>query len=835
MRLVMLCATLSACATVSTAPPNPDADLKSWDEVTAGFTRHEGPVSVWSRSDGTTLLELRPADLDKHFGVTGSISRSTGLASSFTGMPLDSGRLISFRRVGRSIAVVHHTEYLLEASTANARPTGEVVLAVLPILSMKDEITLVDPKAWLLSDHLALAEVLKKGWVSSPEQGLSPDKERSFVERVQVFPRNLEADVTLTFVPPRPPPIPAVSPSLSTALSVGVRWSLYALPEQPMAARLADDRIGYFVSSQLDPHARAQPVIDRVFRWRLEKKNPAAASSPPVTPIVFHLDGSIPADLRPVVRDAVLEWNRAFEALGFTGAIEVRDAPKDLDLLDVRYSVIHWTSTADLGPWGYGPAQVDPRTGEILNADVTLNNSILTGLSGGRFYARPGGCAAGPFVGTQLSLAVASGRLDPRPLIAEAVRWTVLHEVGHTLGLRHNFRASANTPAAKLHDREWTAVHGLMSSVMDYPGLNLAPAGVTQGFFFTPTVGDYDRLAIKYGYGVGLDEKALAAIAAQATMPSVNFGTDEDAWLENWAVDPYTNGGDLGDDPLRWATDWVALIDRSFDGLPEAVTRDGESWADATELFVRAYAERTANLVNATKFVGGAQLIRGHRGDAVVPVAPVPAEQQRRALALVLDAGFGAASTRPFTPQLIARLPPRRGLRVEGALSAPTVVPVDPQVHTLVASSQRTLFDALLDPARLHRVIDNTIRAPTDALTLAELFTTITRSVFSELDAPRVQVGSFRRNTQRLWAARLLALVREPDTTITHGGAFMETPPGSYPPPDARSLARAELRSVAKRAQALAPRALDAETSAHLNELSELITRTLDAPPSTKE
>ena len=342
-----------------------------------------------------------------------------------------------------------------------------------------------------------------------------------------------------------------------------------------MRPRLADSRIGHFGTAKVNfsDDSRFLPVRWYVQRWRLEKKDPNAELSEVVKPITFYIGNEIPEKYREPIRQGIVEWNKGFERIGLKNAIVVKQQPDDADydLGETQYSSVRWMATATPSFGAIGPSQVDPRTGEILDADIGWDasqvrniralktESVVTytpmydavsgelnpaaiGIAGGmgstgnshRF------CAhfehASREVGFAMSLLEARGELDPNSpeadqLVFDFLKDVTMHEVGHTLGLRHNFHASTAVSQQQASDRAYAEKNGLTGSVMEYTPVNLALKGEQQGAYFTPTLGAYDYWAIEYAYkpfSAEQENLELAKIAARASDPQLAFATDED-------------------------------------------------------------------------------------------------------------------------------------------------------------------------------------------------------------------------------------------------------------------------------------------------------------------
>jgi hypothetical protein len=445
-----------------------------------------------------------------------------------------------------------------------------------------------------------------------------------------------------------------------------------------------------------------------------------------------------------------------------------------------------------------------------------------------------------------------------RDYIGQALKALVMHEVGHTLGLRHNFRGSAGASADQLADRRFTAEHGMGVSVMDYSPPALTQDPHKQGHYYAPTVGSYDRWAVNYGYsdvaapfldpartplhtesvpGGGdpfatwtpeAELNGLRAIASEAADPAHLYGSDEDAGFGGYGLDPTVSRYDQTDDPLGWARDRVLLIDGLFDSLETRVVAPGQGYGRLRRAFTDLLTDRWYALLVTTKYLGGATTARDHRGDpsARPAVVTVPLERQREALALLAESGFGERAYR-FSPELLNRLGPDRWMHWGATPSAGGRI--DFPLHDWALTQQSSLLGQLLDPAVLARIRDAELRAAEGGETLGipELFATLTAAIWAETSvgtraaggkpAPLRNIGSVRRDLQRLYLNSLTRMIVSPS-------------PGT--PEDARTLARAtlvELGAQLDRVLATSRPGPDAYTRAHLQDSRERIAQVLNA------
>jgi len=817
------------------------------DEVTAQLNASPGFINSYTTEDGKLAWEITEDHFGEDFLVVVQMAEGIGDSPLLTGYPLDSD-MMTFRMRNEKIELITRNPYFrADPGTPLARMVDmgfqESVYAAFPIIARDNDAGryLIDVTSLFVNDWVGFRVALP----SLYGVGFGLDFSRSTLTSVKAFPENVEVKVELSFATAAP--IPSLALPDENTMPIHVHYSVLKLPDEPMKPRLADDRVGFFSSAYKDFSKQAGPTntVHIVNRWRLEKKDPYAAISDPVEPIIYYIEDTIPEVLRPYVKEGVEAWQPAFEAAGFSNAIIAMDQPDDPDWDpgDARYSTIRWMPSIT-SVFAIGPSDVDPRSGEILNSDILFASDWVSSLSGQSnllvespldFVKREKEAfeIANVFNPkyTEYLCSVASGAIPhanllrytlmadgviseagevPWDYVGEAIRETVMHEVGHGIGLRHNFKASTAVPNDRLHDTTYTRANGVTGSVMEYNPPNIAADRSEQGDYYNHVVGPYDKWAIQWGYlPVGnetLDpHPQLTAIAEELGKPGHEYGTDEDAWIYQYAIDPYITQWDLGSDPIAYYRNQQDLVARLWDGLEDRVVVDGgELWPLRNALHSLLWSH-SQGYVYHVKALGGVHVTRAHADDpsGLTPFKVVDPNEQRRALDFVLEA-FDSSVLADFPKELLDVSPPERHWDW-GTTFAPGSARFNYPLHDIMTGLRTLILDFTFMPERLARIRDNAYRtADMNPFTLSDLYDGFTEKIFENVLAGRADDDSFQRAVQIEYLYRL---IYQATGSLAVSGRMMETAEdiiGLHPSPsgatpgvnDARALAFAELQRV---------------------------------------
>jgi hypothetical protein len=904
-----------------TAESKKPSKFRKFSDVTEGAKKYEGLLDLYEK-DQHLYAVLTGGDFDKPFLAPMTIARGAGSA----GMSLNFGEqwIIAFKRVGDRVQLIRkNLRYEAPKGTPLEKAVHQnytdSVLMALPIVS--DDApgggVLIDLNDIFFSDFAELGAG-------------SIDRSKASWFKIKTYPNNVELQVQVTFSrPPRGAGLVGdygyIDPR---GITLVMHYSLVKMPEGGYRPRLADQRVGYFLNATKD-FGSTDPdttFVRRINRWRLEKADPDAKLSPPKKQIVWWVEDTVPHEYRPYVEAGILEWNKAFEKIGFRNAVSVRwqNDQDSFDPEDINYCTFRWVTT----PMTFAMSNLrsNPVTGEMIDGDVIFDASwirywqqehaylVAVGAEGDgekgtttlgvgdiispmlavqRGYGMPmslrgqmgriplqstlngektiaavpgtwssfhaalsrkapntGCCAACQYAASMqaqfrmvsMALAAKGGPAElPEEMLGQVIKSVVMHEVGHSLGLRHNFRASNMLPMKDLHNTKITREKGLVGSVMDYTPVNIARAGEEQGDYATTTLGPYDYWAIEYAYKpISGDEKEeLKKIAARSPEPELDFATDEDLYD---SYDPRDNVYDLSSNPLEFAKHRIELANDVLKEMDKNLVRDGESWARLRPAFLTVLQQYGDAAYVATRYIGGRHIARDARGESSRdPVSPVSGEEQRTALKFIAD-NILIDQPIPIRPELLRRVSSEHWMHwgsSAGVSSSQVAVPYFDYIEAIQNIAISEMFG---DGSRFDMIENNEalVDADGEPLKMAEVFRTFTDAVWSDInkindskeDEQSLALSKVRRNMQRVYMQNLVNIVLGPknnDSWITY--AFFSNQGNSFPA-DARALARQHLKEIHSLISGVLKKenvTIDELSRAHLGEISDQLEKTLNA------
>jgi hypothetical protein len=786
------------------APPFPNSrepEIKPYDKVITKDAKSDEGVFTVHRIKDKIYYEIPRKELDKEFLWVSQIAKTT-FGVGYGGQAMGN-RVVRWERYNNRI-LLRNVSYGVVADSKE--PISKAVRAANndPIIKSffiealdkngKDDSIVIDVTSLFtteVTEFSARSRLRARGF----------DTSRSFVERVVSFPGNIEVEATHTFTNPpdmpsasaAPVPLALAQAGMGTgSASVVMHYSMVKLPEKPMTPRLFDDRVGYFSVRQMDygKDEHRAPERQYITRWRLEKKDPGAAVSEPVKPIVYYVDPATPAKWVSYIKKGIEDWQPAFEAAGFKNAIIARDAPQD-DLEwspeDARYSVVRWLPSTIMN--AVGPHIHDPRTGEILEADIQMYHNILN-LQRNWYF-------------TQV------GALDPRArklplpddLMGELLRFVVAHEVGHTLGFQHNMKASSMYPFEKIRDAKWLKEYGHTPTIMDYSRFNYVaqPEDNIPLELLIPKIGPYDKWATVWGYKP--IDGAKSAEDEKKTLDEWAREQDKTPWYRfttarSRGADPGELTEAVGDaDAVKASTLGLKNLKRVADMLLTATqTEKGQPYDDLEEVYDAMIGQWRLEMGHVAAIVGGFNTQQKHVGQDGALFTPVPKERQIEAVKFLNDNVF-ATPAWILNPEILRRIEPN------GAL-------------TRVRAAQLITLSQLMSPARFARLIEQEVIDGDKAYRPVDFLADVRKGVWGEVTgtAAAPKIDAYRRNLQRAY----LDLMNDK----LNGRAAAND--------DQRPFIRGELRALNADVAKAMVRVTDRATRMHLEDVKDQIARILD-------
>jgi hypothetical protein len=757
--------------------------LPSIAEKTGQMQKKDGYFPFyWDERHGKVWLEIDK--FEKEFLFLDSLP--AGIGSNDIGLDrgqLGEGRVVRFERIGPKVLLVQ-MNYGFRASSDNPSEKRAVadafarsVLAGFEVAAEENGHVLVDATAFFLSDPHHVADRLKQ----SKQGSYKIDGSRSAIypANTKNFPLNTEVENTLTFVGDEPGPLVREVTPDPNAITVREHFSFIELPDGNYKPREMDPRSGFFAIDYMDYSAPPGSSITRRFiaRHRLQKKDPKAAVSEAVKPIVYYVDSGAPEPIRSALVEGAKWWNQAFEAAGYKNAFRVEVLPPDVDPLDIRYNVIEWIHRSTRG-WAYGSTVTDPRTGEIINGHVSLDS-----LRWRQDYLILEGMLA-PYKDGQPT--------DPRLLktVLARIRQLAAHELGHTLGLQHNYIASTQGRA----------------SVMDYPHplIKLAKDGsLDVSDAYATGIGEWDKVAIAYGYSdfaPGTNEKAaLGGIIDKARVRGLTFLTDQDARPPG-SAHPLVHLWDNGTNAIDELDRVLAVRSEALERFGETAIEKGAPMATLADTLVPVYFYHRYQTEAAAKVIGGLTYTYTVRGDGQTPTTEVPAAEQRRALAEVLKTI--SPETLNVPDRITAMLPPHPSEypTTQESFKGRTGLTFDP-LAAAEAGAQHTVA-LLLDPQRAARLVQHH-GYDIDQLGLGEVLDQLVATAW-KTQAKNSREAMVQRTVADVALAQMISLAENEKTSA-----------------EARAMVR--LKLAALREWSTSVLATDEEQKAHLAMIAALI------------
>ena len=760
---------------------------KTISDLTKSSKKIDGMFTIYQDTiNGKLKMVVSKDQFDKEFIYFSQIADGVAEAGRFRGAYQNEAIFYLKRYFDKVEFIAPNTNFYFDPSSplSNSKDANisQAIFYSTKILAEDKEKGhyLIDVDKMFISETLTRIKFPKRPGSSSSSFSLgSFDKEKSKVKEINNYPEN--TNLKTEYVYNNPSYLNGGSEAVTDArhVSIQVFHSMIAMPDDEFEIRYADPRVGYFTTETNDMTSTSTTNYkDMINKWRLIKKDPEAEMSEPIKPITWWIENSTPFEWRETITKAVLQWNIAFEKAGFINAMEVKIQPDDAewDAGDIRYNVLRWTSSPSPPFGGSGPSMVNPRTGEIIAADIMLEFVHFTNrVFYEKLYQDPienmsldksdldflsdfdHSCTAGEHVhenllyGKTVYPEYSNDDIKLGKLEEDNMMRLIMHEVGHTLGLSHNMRGSHKYSPDELTNPELIRDKSINTSVMEYPALNVSLDKSKQAQFSDITVGPYDNWVIEFGYKPGLTDENRTSLLERSNEPQLAFGNDaDDMRSSSRGIDPRVMVYDLSNDPIRFSIDRFKLNKKIMLELKDKFLNNGSTYEDLRRgYYTLSSSSSTAGTV-ISRFIGGVYVDRSVVGQegATKPYTPVSYKDQKRAFNALRDYIFAPNSFKVSNDlyNLLAR--ERRGFDFFSG-------PEDPKIHDQVLGYQTRVLSHLLHPNTLQRIVDSELYG--NEYKLTEYMSDLNKSMF---DADKSgDINTFRQNLQATYVTRLIEII----------------------------------------------------------------------------
>lgn len=808
--LLLLSALAFGCSATQKAAKKPTPakkenknGIKAFSEVIKSEAKtDEGLFNVYKQED-EYYYEIPDSLLDREMLLISRIAK-TATGIGYGGEKLNTQTVRWQRKEDkillRNVSHINVANDSLPVHLAVENSNFEPIIASFPVKALgKDSSSVVIEVTGLYTDDVPSLGLQSRRRKQYKVRRL--DGSRTFIEHIHSYPKNVEVRGILTYEASEPP----ANASTGT-ISLEVNHSMVLLPAKPMQPRIADDRVGFFTIEQTDYGLPAQRAKERryITRWRLEPKDPEAYKRgelvEPVKPIVYYIDPAMPKKWRPFIKKGIEDWQEAFEEAGFKNAIIAKDPPTkeedpEFSPEDVRYSVVRYFSSNVQN--AYGPHVSDPRSGEILESDIGWYHNVMNLLRNWYF--------------------VQTAAINPKArhveldtdVMGRLIRFVSSHEVGHTLGLPHNMKASSSYPVDSLRSPSFTKRMGTAPSIMDYARFNYVAQPGDGDVSLMPKIGPYDKYAVNWGY---------------RWIPSAKSAEDEKDTLDQWILDHYDNPiyhfgnpsridpssqtEDLGANSMKASQYGVANLKRIVPKLIEWTKRDGANYDQLRELYGQVLSQWNRYTGHVVTNIGGVNELRKTYDQDGPVYTTVPKVRQKEAMIYLNEYVFQ-------TPKWLIERDILDRIESAGEIER-------------IRRYQVRAVNQVLDMGRLARLIEQETMLGEDAYSPVEMLDDLREGVWSEIYNGKA-IDTYRRNLQRGYLERMAELMKDeqpdvPDFIRNYYG-FTEVNVGQS---DIRPLVRNQLKTLAREIRRAERNTRDRTTRIHLADAMERIDHILN-------